>query len=405
MAVQQTGKNIRFAFKVQGALGTPATGASGIGLDVRPSSGLAVKFAQAVSQLIRRDGMSVKPRQGSRSVNGAYETELIVDALDEIFQAVLRGTWAASVDTTEATLTSCTISASGATVAFAAGSLISAGARKGMMAKLANMSTAANNGKWFPILAISSDGRTITTKAGILTDQAADVAFTITLARSLIQGDPPTERYFSIDQYLQDIDISLSATDAKFHSIVFQAAPDQPISIGFDVTARDADLAASGSSPVLTSPTFVTAKPLYLADGGIYLNGSALVANVTGFRFALTVPASVQAVINSRVSPDVWLGNAVLSGEMMLTVEDDTFFNYALNETDLSILLHCAERETDPADFISFYLGNLSLGDFGIPIGQEGAMIQTFPIVGGKDEGGATNGYAPTMVLITTSAT
>lgn len=400
----QTGKNISLAFKVQSALGTPATGASGTGIDVRPSSGLAVKFAQAVSQLIRRDGMSVKPRQGSRSVTGAYETELIVDALDDIFQAVLRGTWVASADITNATssLGSATITGSGATITAGGGSWITAGVRKGMMVKFSNMSTAANNGKWFPVLGVTAG--VITTKAGILTDQALDATFTLTIARQLIQGNPPTERYYSVDQYLQDIDLSLSAQDCKFHSIVFQAAPDQPISIGFDITGRDADLAAAGSSPVLTSPTFVTAKPLYLADGAIYINGVA-VANITGFRFALTVPASLQAVIGSRLSPDVFLGNAVLSGEMMLTVEDDTFFNYSLNETDLSVLLHCAEREADPADFVSFYLGNLSTGDFGIPIGAEGAMVQTFPIVGGIDEGGALNGYAPTMVLISTSAT
>jgi hypothetical protein len=404
LMTSQTGKNIRLAFKAQGALGTLASGSGAIGLDVRPSQGLMLKFAQAASQLIRRDGMSVKPRQGSKSVAGTYSTELIVDALDEILEGVLRGTWAAAINVTESTLTSCTITGSGATLTFAAGSLISAGARVGMMAKLVSMATAANNGKWFPILAISADGRTVTTKSGILTDETADSAFTITLARTLIQGDPPTERYFTIEEYFQDIDLSKVAQDCKFHTLNFSAAPDQPIEIGFDVAGRDLDVFASGSSPTFTSPTFVTANPLYLADGGIYINGTSYV-NLTAFRFSLSMSAILQAVIGSRLAPDVALGNAIISGEFMGTIEDDSFLNLAQAETQLSVLLHCAERETDPADFISFFLGNMSMGDFSTPFGQDGLLIQSIPMVGGKDERGATAGYAPTQLLISTSAT
>jgi hypothetical protein len=400
----QTGKNIRLAFKVQSALGTLSSGASAIGLDVRPSQGLSLKFAQAASQLIRRDGMSIKPRQGSKSVAGGYSTELFVDALDEILEAVCRGTWAAAVNTTESTLTSCTITGTGATLTFGGGSLITAGGRVGMMAKLASMSTSANNGKWFPILAISADGRTVTTKSGILTDQALDASFTITLARTLIQGDPPTERYFTIEEYFQDIDLSKVAQDCKFHSLTFSAAPDQPIEISFDVAGRDLDVFAAGSSPTFSSPTFVTANPLYLADGAIYINGVGYV-NLTGFKFTLSLSAILQAVIGSRLAPDVALGNAIIAGEFMGTIEDDTFLNLAQAETQLSVLLHCAERESDPADFISFFLGNMSMGDFSTPFGQDGLLIQSIPMVGGKDERGATAGYAPTQLLISTSAT
>lgn len=400
----QTGQNIKSAFKIQSGLGTLASGAGATGIDLRPSQGLKLNVTPARSKLIRRDGMSVKPRQGSRNVTGQYETELIVDALDDIFQAVTRGTWVASADITNATasLGSATISGTGTIVTAGGGSWITAGLRNGMMCRFTSMSTAANNGKWFPVYNVAA--LTFNVPTGILTDQALDASFTLTLARQVIQGDPPTERYYTIEQYLQDLDQSIVAQDCKFNGLTLQVSPDEPAVIGFDVIGRDLDIFATGSSPTFTSPTFATANPLYLADGAMYVNGTAVV-NITGLRMGLTMNGGTQPVAGSRLSPDVYLGNSVLEGEFMGTVEDDTWLNYSQAETQLSMILRFSERETDPADFVSFYFGNLSGLDFGVPIGSDRGLIQTIPLVGGKDEGGATSGYAPTMVMISTSAT
>lgn len=398
----QPGQDISLRLKVQSALGTLSSGAGAMGIDCRPSAGLSMKFAQAVSRLVRRDGMSVKPRQGTRHVTGSYETDLIADGLDDIIQAALRGTFVAEATKTEADFTSLTISASGATITGASGSFITMGIRKGMMLKLGSMSTAANNGKWFPVLAVGAS--TITTYAGILTDQGADADCDLIIARQVIQGDPPTERYYTVEQYLQGIDIAAVAQDCKISALTIQQNPNEPASLGFELMGRDMDLLATGSSPTFSSPTFATANPLYLADGGIYVNGTRTV-NLSGVRLALASNASILPIIGARLSPDIFLDNAILGGELTGSIEDDTYFNYALNETQVNMVLHFAERESDPADFVTFFFGNLSLGDFSLPFGQSGPMIQTFPIVGGKDEGGATSGYAPTMVMMSTSAT
>lgn len=401
----QTGKNFKFAAKVQSVLGTAVSGSGATGFDLRPCEGMKINAAQAASQLVRRDGMMVKPRQGSRNVTGSYESELIWDADDDIIAAGIRGTWTASADITNASasLGSATITGTGTTITAGGGSWITAGVRVGMMCKFASMSTAANNGVWFPVLAVTAS--VITTITGLLTDQALDASFTLTLARQVISDDPPTERYYTIEQYLTDIDLAWRGQDCKFHNLRLGFGPDQPVSFGFDITGRDADLLAAGSSPNFTTPTFVTANPLYLADGACYFNGAA-VANIVAGSLNFPLGMSTQPIAGSRLSPDVFAGNLGVNGSFTLTVEDDTFLNYLLNETSLQVMLRFHERESDPKDFISVFCGNLAVADgFTIPMGSDGALLQTIPLVGGKDEGGATSGYAPAVVMFSTSAT
>lgn len=401
MPTSQTGQNVRLAMKAQSGIGTLASGASAVGVDFRPSEGLKLNVTPARSKLIRRDGMSVKPRQGSRNVTGKYETELVVDALDDIFQAGTRGTWVAAATITQSAMTSITTTTN--TIVAAGGSWITQGVREGMMVNLSGHSTAGNNSIWLPVLGVTAS--TITVPAAALTLNAvADTTFTLNVARQVIQGDPPTERYYTIEQYMQDLDQGVVAQDCKFNGFFLNVLPDEPAIFGFDVIGRDLDIFTTANSPTFTSPTFATANPLYLADGAMYVNGTAVV-NVTGLKMELTMNGGTQPVAGTRLSPDVYLGNAVLSGEFMGTVEDDTWLNYSQAETSLAMMLRFSECESDPADFISFYFGNLSGLDFGLPIGSDKGLIQTIPLVGGKDERGATSGYAPTMVMISTSAT
>jgi hypothetical protein len=95
----------------------------------------------------------------------------------------------------------------------------------------------------------------------------------------------------------------------------------------------------------------------------------------------------------------------MLDGEVVSTMEDATFFDLVTAETQLSMLLHFAERESDPADFVSFFWGDLSFADFGVAVGQSAAMLQTLELIGGVDQRTTALGYAQSMCLISTSAT
>jgi hypothetical protein len=393
--------NIPLHIKVQAGLGTPATGTGASGIEVRPSQGLAMQVASIESQMIQTTRMRKRPRQGSRLSNTAYETELTVGSLDTVIEAVLGGTWAAAQALDESDWGTLTITGSGVTLTFGTGSILTDGVRAGMWARLTNMSEAANNSVWFPILETTETVMTI--PSGILVDNASDAAWDIEIAKTVYTADPYTDRYFTVEEYLTDIDRSKLGTDMKFNTLNFSAQPDQHVTIGFGLVGRDLELLDTGDSPTFTDPVFIGGPSLTLLDGGIYVNG-ALRANLTGFTFGLTAPAQGLPVLDSVTSPDIFLGQFALAGQFTGAVEDGTDFDAFDAETQMSVVLHCAEQGGTASDFISFFLPDLAFGGWGTGIGGEGALIQTIPLYGGLDERGEASGYAPTSVLVSTSA-
>lgn len=389
------------AMKYQSALNSPASGSGAYGLEVRQSQGLAFNVAQMRSQMIQRSRMGKKPRPGSRSVPASYETEMQVRNLLYQLAAVLGGTWAAASTMTQATLTSAAISGTGVTITFAGGDIITAGTRVGMMARLTGMTNSANNSVWFPVLGISANGRVITTASGLLTDETADSNFSIEFAASLYTTTPYTDRYITVEEYL-DIDRGKRGTDMRFNAFNFGVAPDQPITAGFSLMGRDLDMLVSGSSPNFTSPTFYDGQSLFPVDGALYINGTKR-TNYTGFTGGLQAPASTIPVAGSVLSPDVMLGQFDFAGNFTVAVEDATDFDLMDAETQISAFLLAQEQGTlGTEDFLSIYMGNLSYAGYNTPVGGDGAVLATIPLVGGEDERGT--GYAPSTMVISTSA-
>lgn len=391
--------SIALHIKAQSALDTPATGAGAVGIEVRASRGLELAVQTIESQMIQTTRMRKRPRQGSRQATAAYETELQVGNLDEVIEAVLGGTWVAEQELDETDWGGLTISDSGVTLTFATGSILTDGVRAGMWGRLTGMSETENDGLWFPIIAATET--VITTVPNILVDNASDAAWDIEISRSVYTADPYTDRYFTVEEYLTDIDRSKLGTDMVFNSLNFSAAPDQHVTIGFGLVGRNLDLLDTGDSPTFDDPTFTQGPSLVLLDGGIYKNGTKLV-NVTGFTFGLQAPANTLPVIDSVISPDVFLGQFALSGQFTAALEDGAHWDDFDAETQLSMLLHCAEQGGTSSDFVNFYMGNMSFGGWQTPIGGEGAVIQTLPLYGGEDERGGA--FAATSVLVSTSA-
>lgn len=395
----QSKSNRIVAYKVQSALGTPSSGGSGLGLRVNSGSqGLKQTNAIIPNNEVRRDGMTSRGRHGSRQVAGSYLVNMALGELDTMFQAALRGTWVAQTDITQATMTSITTTTS--TIVAAGGSWLTQGVRKYDLVKLTGHSTAANNGKWFRVTGVTAS--TITLAGTPLTlDAGADASFTLSIARTLVQGSTPTERYFTFDEYDADIDISRTFTDVKVNRIDISAVPDQNVIVTVGLMGLDATANATGSSPVLTSPTFTTSLPMVLSDGTIRVNGVDY-ASLTGFSLSLDLGGSVPKVLAPN-GPDVILNNAVLSGSMSAMRTDDTFWTAFDSETQIDFLAHMTEvGDSDPKDFISIGIGN-AVFDGADPDGfGEGELIETIPWRAGKDEGGSDR--AATMLKISTSA-
>lgn len=401
MAYQSKSNRI-VAYKVQSALGTPSSGGSGFGLRVNSGSqGLRMSKQIIPNNEVRRDGMTSRGRHGSRMVSGSYIVNLALDELDSMFEAGLRGTWTAATTRTydnSAGLTSLEVTDTNEITQVGTTTLLGV-VYQGDLIKLGNMSTAANNDLW--VLVVDVTATVITIAGSPLTVQAADTACTLTVARTLIQANPPTERYFTFDEYDADLDLSTTFTDVKINRIEINAQPNQNVTVTVGLIGLDATANATGASPVLTSPTFTTSLPMILADGTIRVNGTDY-ADLTGFSLVLDMGGSVPAVLGPN-APDVFLNNAVLSGSMSGLRTDLDHWTAFDSETQIDFFAHMIEvGDSNPKDFVSLYVGN-AVFDGADPDGfGEGELVETIPWRAGKDELGGDR--AATMLKISTSA-
>lgn len=389
--------NIIIAIKAQSGLGVAATGAGASGLEVLSSQGISLQVAQIESQMLNTNRMRLRPRAGSRSVTAGYETELQVGNLDTVFQGVLGGTWVAAATYSNTDWGALTISGTGTILTFATGTILTDGVRAGMVARLTNMSVPANNSVWFPIISVTEGVMTIPT--GLLADNASDVAWNITIAKSVNTATPYLDRYFTIEEYLADIDRSKLGTDMRLNDLNFSCAPNDPIKVGFGFGGRDLAMLPVGTSPSFTNPVFVAGSHLVLLDGGLYMNGVKRAA-FTGCTYGLQAPVTGVQVVDSVLSPDVFLGQFALSGNFTGVLVDGADFDAFDAETQMSVNLFCVNQAR--TEFVNLYMGDMAFGGWTTPVGGEGAVIQTIPLLGGNDERGT--GYASTAMLISTSA-
>lgn len=397
MAYQNAAKEL-LSYKPQSGLGVPATGAGGFGFrDAEGSGPFRPTKGVIPNREIRRDGMRSRGRHGTRSWSATRATQLAVGDQDTLLEALLRGTWAAALAITQATMTSITTTTT--TIVAAGGSWITQGVRRGGMVQLTGHSTAANNGKWFRVVDVTTSTITVPT-GSLVADAAPDATFTLTFARTLIQGDPPVERYFTWDRHLLDHDLSYVFSDAKITGLQLAMEPDATIMATFEFMGRDWTTATAGSAPTLTSPTFKTSLPLVMADGFIRINGVDY-ADLSSFNLSFTAAGSAPSVL-ALTTPDIFLGNAEVAGSITGLKKDNVFFDAFNAETQVEFHLVAREPEIEPWDFVSFYVGNAVFDGEEFSPAPDGPSLFSIPIRTGKDEAGGAR--ALTNLMVSTSA-
>lgn len=90
----QTGKNILVAYKEETTFGVqPAVVTGAKQFRLNGSAGLGLRRALIGTNEVRSDGQTGRSRLGSRSVDGSFSADLSQGTFDDLFAAVLRGTW------------------------------------------------------------------------------------------------------------------------------------------------------------------------------------------------------------------------------------------------------------------------------------------------------------------------
>jgi len=391
----QSGKRVSVRYKVQSGLGSPASGSGGKELPFAPSAGFSLAKVAIADPTVRSDGQTLIGRHGSRSVAGSYDAPLRLNALNELFEAVLRTT---AVATT--TLSAVSITTTTSTIVRGTGDWLTAGVRRGMVIRLSGHATAGNNDRNLTVTNVTTT--TITVAETLILDAVADPA-DIILPRYYAQSATPTDRYFTVEEYHSDIDQSEVATDCVISSLAVSLQPDNTAMLTFGIVGRNETAEATGASPVLTSPTEYQTVAMVATDAALVVGGTPIL-NVSGLDFTYDLGAATVPVVGSVVSPDVFKNNATLEGSFSALRDDLTALSAFLDETEFGIVVTLVEPEAAPADFVSFYLPLCKYTGNDAPLGSDNAMIESRPFTAGKATA-AQDGTIGTMLMVSTSGT
>lgn len=391
----QSSRNVSVAYKVESAFGTLPGATSG--KVFRPNSGgLNLTKEPIQSNEVRRDGMMTRGRHGSRSVTGQYAADLSVGSYDDWIEAVLRGTFDSPLALDESDFTSITTGAN--TIVLASGNPITLGLKVGDIIRITNQATStANNDKNLRITAL--DATTITVAETLTVNAVADTDCEITRPKKVLNGVTP--RSFTIEEREIDIDGSEVFKGCRIGQMQLNLAPNGMATLTFNVVGQDMEIMDSASSPYFTDPTETTTIGLTAVEATIRL-GSADVLDISALDLTINLNAAGQPVVGSNLTPDVFTNLANVTGNITALKSDVTRVQNFLDEDQLSLHLLFEEVSGSPAEFVSFFIPNLTLAtSTKSDMGSDGARTASFSLLVGK---ASATGYDDTMLSVQTSA-
>jgi hypothetical protein len=408
----QSQANGLVAFKPQVTKGTAVSGAGGFVL--RTAGGPGGRLVKGVyeSNEVRRDLMRIRGRHGLRQVSGSYTVEVSLDNCDSFYEALFRGTWdiLPPVALPSGGITSITTTSPG-TITANAGSWLTAGFRVGDVITLTGHSTVGNNGRNLRITALTALSMTVAALDGgtLTTDAVADASVTITRpGQKLINpaAGASVNRYFTIEEYDGDLDLTEVFVDCVITSIKFTVAPGGLITsdIAFTGTGLFNTLAA-GSAPTFTAPTESVGLPLSSVDAVIRYGASDF-ADLTSWDITIEIGGVAPEVVGSVISPDVFTGQMAISMNFTTLRQDYSRMTEFLAETPVSCHIVMAENEAAPQDFLSLFVPNMTLGGIDkSPLSREaGPRTQSITVPSGLIGKDTTGGaFDATMIKLQVS--
>jgi hypothetical protein len=175
------------------------------------------------------------------------------------------------------------------------------------------------------------------------------------------------ERYFTIEEYLSDIDATEVYQDCKWGKLDIAMQPDNMITVTPMWIGTGAVQSLTGASaPYFTTPSLpsTTAVPLAAIDATVRLSDEGDLIALTAFQLSLDIGLNAPAVAASKLSPDVFSGILKVSGSITVLVQDVLPFADFIAETPLSLSFLAKVPNSSPTDFYSFVVPNFTLGAF-----------------------------------------
>lgn len=406
------GVSARVAYKfysssaiVAGTAAVSATDPAATGGQIlrRVASTLALSKDTYQSAEIRSDRQIGDFRHGVKRVAGNISGELSPLTYEQMFEASMRGTWAAAITASQSDFTSVSADNALATFTFSAGNPVTKGLRVGMGIRFSDLSDADNNSTNFIILGFSGTENRVLTVHPAPDTMTADSAFTLTtVGRSLIiPASSHVSRKVAVEIYNEDVDIARLFTEMRVGGFNVQLPASGMSTVEFDFMGRDMEIYTSGDAPFFTSPTAATSTGIMAAVNGLLRVSGETVAVITGLNIQHQMQLSGDPVVGSNLLPEIFAGRSVVTGQMTAFFEDADLINDFKNETEIEILAYLTTTSADASPAMTFFLPRVKLGGADLQTTGESGQSITLPFQALKYETAvATAGIENTTLQI-----
>jgi hypothetical protein len=379
MTVAQ-GINKLTVFKVQSALGTPATGAGGKILR-RRTSNLNTNRATYVNDEIVAHQQSTGLNLGTASSAWAFDGLLSPGTYSEFMAALCRKAFTA---TAAITLASITIAGSAGAWTFTDGAntFLTKGLKIGDVIRI-TAGTYANGVNRDNNILVTNVTQTVITGAtvnnSVLIPEGPIASSTITVMgkKTVPPQSGHTDLLFSVEEWYADISKSEFFPDLRVGQIDIGLPASGNAT--FKMNAMGLGVRTNGVAQVLTGPTAATTSPVLTSVRGLLRIGNVAQLVVTGVSFSIKTTLTAEGpVVGSNFAPDMARGRIMVEGTFSAFFDSTTLRDLFDAETVTSLSVVMATDTTNTADFVAFTLSALKLTDAD-PDDGEKAILRSYP--------------------------
>lgn len=391
-----TGVGKQLGFKKQSSFGTPA-GASGAQLLRRVTSSLNLVKNTYESNEIRSDYQVADFRHGTRRVEGTISGELSGGTYQSFFEALLRKAAAAVADLTGLTLT-VAAAAPNYTITRGSGDFIADGLRVGMVIEATAGLAAGSLNKNLMVVGLTStvatvfvlDGSTLVAEGPI-----GSCTLHVPGKRIIVPSTGHTDDSFTMEEWHADLgNLSRRFDDCKISTLAAKLPATGMVTCEWGVMGRDLTI---DTTEYFVSPSAITTTGVMAAVNGAVLVDGVSIALITGLDLNVNGGMTGGEVIGSNISPDIFEGRVKASGQMTVYLQDSTFADYFLNESEVEIVAVMNQDSTANSNFIAVHLPRIKLGSATVDDGEKG-LVQTCSFTAIKKP--TTTGYDSTTISV-----
>lgn len=316
-----------------------------------------------VSQERRKDRQIASVRHGFNQIGGTFGYELSTESFDDMLEAAMSANWANAPEI----IGSASAAATTNKIGKSAGGYLAAGFVPGLTVTVSGFSNPANNGVK-QILDVTDTELTVDTD---LVTEAETGPITITgLGKILKIGQ--LLKTFTFERSFNDITQYQAFRGVAINTMSVQLQPDQIIGGTLELLGMSGgDLTTSTLGIPTDAPL---TEPLVAFEADLYLKGVKQTV-VTSLNFTIANGRTVQPVVGSKFSPDVFEGTAQVTGQFVGFFENAELYNMYNDEEEGTLFTKC----NGPAgDFLTFIWPRVKVNSGEMDPPQEGPVSANF---------------------------